>query len=74
MLTLPTDATPEQIPQKLEGMYGNIYPSEKLIQQFYEAKQQDGETVADYGMRLENLIQTCIDRYTINSASRNEML
>ena len=74
LLTLPTDATPEQILQKLEGIYGNIYPSEKLLQQFYEAKQQDGETVADYGMRLENLIQTCIDRNTINSASRNEML
>lgn len=74
LLTLPTDATPDQILQKLDGIYGNIYPSEKLIQQFYEAKQKEGETVADYGMRLENLIQTCIDRGTFNSDSRNEML
>lgn len=74
LLTLPMDATPDQILQKLDGIYGNIYPSEKLLQQFYEAKQQEGESVADYGMRLENLLQTCIERKTINSDSRNEML
>lgn len=74
LLTLPMDATPDEILQKLDGIYGNIYPSEKLLEQFYEAKQQEGESVADYGMRLENLLQTCIERKTINSASRNEML
>ena len=74
LLTLPMDATPDHILQKLDGVYGNIYPSEKLIQQFYEAKQHEGESVADYGMRLENLLQTCIERRTINSDSRNEML
>lgn len=74
LLTFPTDATPEEILQKLNGIYGNIYPSEKLIQQFYEAKQKEGETVANYGMRLENLIQTCIDMGKFNSESRNEML
>ena len=32
------------------------------------------ESVADYGMRLEGLLQTCIDRGDISPISRNEML
>ena len=55
-------------------MYGNIYPTEQLIQQFYGAKQNEGESVADYGMRLERLLQTCIDRGDISAVVRNEML
>ncbi|KAK3108318.1 hypothetical protein FSP39_005531 [Pinctada imbricata] len=74
LLTLPTDASPQSIVHKLEGIYGNIYPSEKLIQQFYAAKQEVGESVADYGMRLESLLQTCIDRGSISFSDRNEML
>ena len=73
LLTLP-NANPTEIIAKLEGVYGNIYPTEQLIQQFYGAKQNEGESVADYGMRLERLLQTCIDRGDISAVVRNEML
>ncbi|KAK3105374.1 hypothetical protein FSP39_023707 [Pinctada imbricata] len=74
LLTLPEDANPNQILDKLEGVFGNIYPSEQLIQQFYGAKQRTDESVADYGMRLESLLQTCIDRGDISHNARNDML
>lgn len=74
LLTLPTDATPEQIVTKLDGVYGNIYPTEKLIQQFYASKQEDGESVVDYGMRLESILQRCIERKAISNDAKNEML
>ena len=74
LLTLPGIATPDQMIWKLEGVYGNIYPSEQLIQQFYAAKQEPKESVAEYGMRLEGLLQTCIDRGDISSGVRNDML
>ena len=74
LLTLPPKAGPSRIIDKLEGVYGNIYPSEQLIQQFYAATQEANESVADYGMRLEGLLQTCIDRGDISPISRNEML
>ena len=51
LLTLPTDATLEQILNKLDCMNGNIYPSEKLIQQLYTLKQEAEEGVLDYDMR-----------------------
>ena len=55
-------------------MYGNIYPSEKLIQQFYTSKQEARESVVDYGIRLEELTHGCIERKAINNDVKNEML
>ena len=72
LFTLPTDATPVQVLNKLDGVYGKIYPSE--IQQFYTSKQEARESVVDYGMRLEELIQRCIERKAINNDVKNEML
>ena len=74
LLTLPGLATPDLMIWKLEGVYGNIYPSEQLIQQFYAAKQEPKESVAEYGMRLEGLLQTCIDLGDISNGVRNDML
>ena len=45
-----------------------------LFRTFYAAKQETGESVANYGMRLEGLLQTCIDRGDISLTARNEML
>jgi hypothetical protein len=36
LLTLSMDAAPDQMLQTLDGVYGNIYPCEKLIQKFYD--------------------------------------
>lgn len=52
LLILQTDATPAQILTKLDGVFGNIYPTEKLIQQFYATQQEERETVVYYGLRL----------------------
>ena len=41
LLTLP-NATPTEIIAKLEGVYGNIYPTEQLIQQFTELNKTRG--------------------------------
>lgn len=74
LLTLPTDATPAQILTKLDDVYVNIYPTEKLIQQFYATQQEERETVVDYGLRLESILQRCIERKAISLDARNEML
>lgn len=74
LLTLPTDATPAQILTKLDGVYGNIYPTEMPIQQFYATQQEERETVVDYGLRLESILQRCIERKAISLDARNEML
>lgn len=55
-------------------LFGNIYPTEKLIQQFHATQQEEGETVIDYGLRLDSILQRCIERKAISLDARNEML
>lgn len=40
---------------QIDGVFGNIYPTEKLIQQFYATQQEERETVVYYGLRLESI-------------------
>ncbi|CAG2238684.1 unnamed protein product [Mytilus edulis] len=41
LLTLPESATPHNILEKLEGIYGNVYSNETLLQSFYTEKQDE---------------------------------
>jgi hypothetical protein len=63
-----------QILDKLEGVFGNVYSSEALLQMFYMEKQQSNQTVADYGMKLESILQSAIEKGHISSSSIDEML
>lgn len=74
LLSLSDDATPSQIIDKLEGVYGNVFSSEALLQRFYSENQQPNQSVAEYGMQLEGLIQLAVEKGQINPAAKNEML
>lgn len=74
LLSLPENATPTQIVDKLEGVYGNVFSSEALLQRFYGENQQPNQSVAEYGMKLESLIQLAVEKGQINPQAKNEML
>lgn len=74
VLTLPTDATHGQIVTKSDDVYGNINPTENLIQQFYASKPENRESLVDYGMRLGSILERCIGRKAIRNDAKNEML
>lgn len=74
LLSLSDNATPSQIIDKLEGVYGNVFSSEALLQRFYSENQQPNQSVAEYGMQLESLIQLAVEKGQINPAAKNEML
>ena len=72
LLHLGESASVIDILTELEGVYGNVRPVEKLKEMFYSESQREGESVADYSLRLErllSLVPETLDRY-----SRNEML
>ncbi|CAG2226844.1 unnamed protein product [Mytilus edulis] len=71
LLTLPESATPHNILEKLEGIYGNVYSNETLLQSFYTEKQDEGQSVADYGMKLEGILQKAYDKGIRDSALKN---
>ena len=74
LLTLSESATPVQIIDKLDGIYGNVYSNETLLQSFYTEKQEEGQSVADYGMKLECIIQYAYEKGKLSSEVRNDML
>ena len=74
LLTLGETAKPSDILNKLEGIYGNVSTSEVLLQQFYIQSQGAGESVADYSIRIENLLRRAARNRSITDTIRNEML
>ncbi|XP_061185089.1 uncharacterized protein LOC133193136 [Saccostrea echinata] len=77
LLTLPTDAQlfSRYNSNWMESMVNlHVYPSEKLIQQLYASKQEKGESVVGFGMKLEGILQPCIERKAISNDVKNEML
>jgi hypothetical protein len=75
LLTLPESATPLHIIDKLEGIYGNVlYSSDPLLLSFYAEKHIIGQSVADYGMKLESILQKVYDTGILNPKVKNDML
>jgi hypothetical protein len=74
LLTLPESATLLHIIDKLEGIYGNAYSSDTLLLSFYAEKQMIGQSVADYGIQLESILQKVYDTGILNPKVKNDML
>lgn len=67
-------ASVETIMKKLEGVYGIVESGTTLLQQFYNAKQENDESVAVYGCRLEEIVNKAINRDAVAQDQANEML
>ena len=74
LLTLAQTAKPPDILSKFEGIYGIVSSKEVLLQQFYLETQKPDESVADYSIRIENLLRRATDKKQIEESSRHEML
>ena len=74
LLTLGETAKPSDTLNELKGIYGNVSTSEVLLQQFYIEFQHKDESVADYSIRIENLLRKATRSRTISDEIRNEML
>lgn len=74
LLTIDETARPSDILTKLEGIYGNVSSSEVLMQQFYSESQKSDESVADYSIRIENLLRRATQFRRIDVSIKDEML
>ena len=74
LITLPESASPIHSIDKLEGIYGNVYSNDTLLLSFYAEKQINGQSVADYGMKLESILQSVYETGILNPEGRNAML
>ena len=58
--------------KELEGIYGSVASIESIKEQFYSARQESNETVADYSLRLVQLL--CRFNIPLNNDTKNDML
>lgn len=63
-------ASVQDVLSELECLYGNVSSTEKLREKFYSTSQKEGESVADYSIRLQELIATL----PVDRRLKNEML
>jgi hypothetical protein len=59
---------------ELEAIYGNVFTSEHLKEQFYCARQEPNESLAEYSLRLEQILTNAnlhLDKYAKNDMLRN---
>ena len=74
VMHLGEDATVDEILRKLERVYGVVESGAAILQRFYNSHQEDGESVAAYGCRLEDTISSAIDRGIVSRHQADEML
>ncbi|XP_045206042.2 trichohyalin-like [Mercenaria mercenaria] len=74
LLTLKATATSREIMDKLSEIYGDIKTEDKVVQDFYSAKQKQGETISAWGVRVETLFQKAVDKGEIEERKRDKKL
>ncbi|MEW8547742.1 MAG: hypothetical protein AB2693_29895, partial [Candidatus Thiodiazotropha sp.] len=74
LVTLGAQATNAQIIEKLESVFGNVASGESILQEFYTATQKPNESVALWGIRIEEILQKAIEKGHVNSQQKNGML
>ena len=74
LLSLFEHATAENIIDKLDGVHGNVYSSEALLEKCFKETQQPNQSVAEYGMKLESIIQSAVEKGDISIVAKNQML
>lgn len=50
------EASVDDILEKLDQIFGNVLPSENILESFYSARQQKDESIASWACRLEGII------------------
>ena len=73
LLNLGEQASPHDVLQKFDVIFGNALSSEALMEDFYTAHQKENEEVVVWGCRLESLLTQAKDKGIISDGS-SEML
>ncbi|MCG8031950.1 MAG: hypothetical protein JAZ03_07220 [Candidatus Thiodiazotropha taylori] len=74
LVPLGEHATVDEILEKLDGFFGNVYTSETLMQSFYSDCQKDNESIVIYGSRLEQTLSRAVSFGHIDVVAKDAML
>ena len=71
LLNMGAGVTPSQILEKFDIIFGNALTSEVLLEDFYRARQNEGEKAVVWGCRLERLLNNVRDRGLVPSNAQD---
>ena len=74
LFTLGSSAKAVDILERLESVYGNVASGEAVLQEFYTVHQEEEESVADWGLRLEQILQRAIEKGHVTEERKDQML
>ena len=74
LLPMGTSANIQDILDRLEGVFGNVASGESALQEFYMASQKQDESVAAWGLRLEEILQKAVQKGHVKVEDKNDML
>ena len=74
VLHMNATSTPREIIAKLENVYGNVACGQAILQEFYTAEQSSEESVADWALRLEELMKRAVEKGYAKEEERNQMI
>lgn len=74
LMRLGPKATVDSIVRKMNSVYGEVDQTEMVLAKFYSAKQQPDEDVSSWGCRLEDLLNSAIEKGKVTSSESNDML
>ena len=59
---------------RLESKFGNVASGEAVLQEFYTAYQEENESVTDWGLRLEHILQRAREKGHVTEDRMDKML
>jgi hypothetical protein len=74
LLTIDPMASSAVILKKLEDIYGTTQTEDSIMQDFFNAKQDEKETTSDWALRLETIMQLAVETGEIPERKKNALL
>ncbi|XP_033761514.1 uncharacterized protein LOC117343278 [Pecten maximus] len=74
LIPLGSTATPTDILEKLDMLFGDISTHGMIMQEFSNCSQRPDESATNFGCRLETLLQTAIENGSLQPLSKNDFL
>ena len=74
LLAMSITASSRYIISRLENVYGNVACGQAVVQEFYTAEQSAEENVAEWAVRLEEILKRAVDKGQVKEDSRDEIL
>ena len=73
-INMDPECTTQEVIEKMESVFGNVSSGESVLQEFYTTSQRKDESVAEWGIRLEDTFKRSIAKRYATAIQKDKML